>query len=309
MKQEKPFFSIIVPTFNRPAQLATCLESLACLDYPLDRFEVIVADDGSQTRLETLVASFSNRLDIVLARQPHSGPAIARNKGAAQAKGDLLAFTDDDCTPAADWLKTLAARFTETPDIMIGGRTLNVHLDNPYSTASDLLIRYLYAHYNRNPDQAGFFTSNNLTVPKGRFRQLGGFDMSFPRAGAEDREFCERWLRHGFRMTYAPEVLIYHAHRLTLHSFCGQQFNYGRGAFRFHKLRARHRFHHLKIERSSFYVNVLRYPFSEIRDTKKLLFLALIVLSQGANAAGFLWEMVRQIIGKNNQILSSGRYD
>lgn len=309
MKQEQPFFSIIVPTFNRPAQLATCLESLACLDYSLDRFEVIVADDGSRTRLETLVASFSNRLDIVLAHQSHSGPAIARNKGAAQAKGDLLAFTDDDCTPAADWLKTLAARFTETPDIMIGGRTLNVLLDNPYSTASDLLIRYLYAYYNRNPDQAGFFTSNNLTVPKGRFRQLGGFDMFFPRAGAEDREFCERWLRHGFRMTYAPEVLIYHSHRLTLHSFCGQQFNYGRGAFRFHKLRARHRLHHLKIERSSFYVNVLRYPFSEIRDTKKLLFLALIVLSQGANATGFLWEMGRQIIGKNNQVFSSGRYD
>ena len=167
MKQEKPFFSIIVPTFNRPAQLAACLESLACLDYPLGRFEVIVSDDGSQTRLETLVASFSNRLDIVLAHQTHSGPAIARNKGAAQAKGDLLAFTDDDCTPAADWLKTLAARFTETPDVMIGGRTLNVLLDNPYSTASDLLIRYLYAYYNRNPDQAGFFTSNNLTVPKG----------------------------------------------------------------------------------------------------------------------------------------------
>lgn len=126
---------------------------------------------------------------------------------------------------------------------------------------------------------------------------------------AEDREFCERWLRHGFRMTYAPEALIYHAHRLTCHSLCRQQFNYGRGAFRFHRLHARHRLHHLKIERSSFYVNALRYPFSEIRDTKKLLFLALIVLSQGANATGFLWEMGRQIIGKNNQVFSSGRYD
>ena len=189
-------------------------------------------------------------------------------------------------------------------------------VDDGGETLTETVVSSFYDRLNvtfitiiANPDQAGFFTSNNLTVPKSRFRQLGGFDMLFPRAGAEDREFCERWLRHGFRMTYAPEVLIYHAHRLTLHSFCGQQFNYGRGAFRFHKLRARHRSHHLKIERSSFYVNILRYPFSEIRDTKKLLFLALIVLSQGANATGFSWEMVRQIIGKNNQILSSGRYD
>jgi hypothetical protein len=110
-------------------------------------------------------------------------------------------------------------------------------------------------------------------------------------------------------MTYAPEVLIYHAHLLTLHSFCRQQFNYGRGAFRFHQLRARRRLNHFRLEPLSFYVNMLRYPLSEIQGTKKLPFLALIVLSQGANAAGFLWKMLRQTIRKNNQAHSSRRYD
>ena len=114
--------------------------------------------------------------------------------------------------------------------------------------------------------------------------------MVFPRAGAEDREFCERWLRHGFRMTYAPEALVYHAHRLTLRRLCRQQFNYGRGAFRFHQLRARHRLDHLRLEPLSFYVNMLRYPLSENQGPKKSLFLALIVLSQGANAAAFVGD-------------------
>jgi GT2 family glycosyltransferase len=309
MQDKQPFFSIIVPTFNRPLLLTHCLQSLERLVYPRDRFEVIVVDDGSKNRAETVVFPFSNRLNITLITQTHGGPAAARNNGAAHAKGELLAFTDDDCTPAAEWLKALAVRFNETPDNMIGGRTLNPFLHNPFSTASDLLIRYLYIYYNANPDQAHFFTSNNLTLSKDSFHRIGGFDMAFPRAGAEDREFCERWLRRGFRMTYAPEALIYHAHRLTLHTFCRQQFNYGRGAFRFHQLRACCRLDHFRLEPLSFYVNMLRYPLSEVQGPKKYLFLALIFLSQGTNAAGFLREMVRQILRKSNPTPSSRYYD
>lgn len=300
------FFSIIIPTYNRPAKLTGCLQSLECLDYPRDRFEVVVVNDGSENPVEPVVSSFSNRLNITLLTQSHSGPAMARNKGAMHAKGEFLAFTDDDCTPAPEWLKTLAVRFHGTPGKMIGGRTLNALLHNPYSTASDLLIRYLYAHYNRDPDQACFFASNNLTLSKESFHQIGGFDTAFLHAGAEDREFCERWLRRGFRMTYAPEVLIYHAHQLTLQSFCRQQFNYGRGAFRFHQLRAGGRLDRLRLEPLSFYVNMLRYPLSEIQGPKKYLVLGLIILSQGATATGFLWQMLRHLTKENGQTCSSG---
>jgi glycosyltransferase involved in cell wall biosynthesis len=309
MEDKQPFFSIIVPTFNRPGQLTACLQALTRLDYPRAHFEVIVVDDGSERPIEAAVSSFCNQLNITLITQPHSGPAIARNKGATHAKGELLAFTDDDCIPIPDWLKALAMRFAETPEDMIGGRTLNVLLDNLYSAASHFLIEYLYSYYNAKSDQARFFTSNNLALIADRFHRIGGFNTFFPHAAAEDREFCERWLLHGFRMTYAPEALIYHAHRLTLHSFCRQQFNYGRGAFRFHQLRARRRLHHFRLEPLSFYANMLRYPLSEIRGPKKYLILALIVLSQGTNAAGFLWEMLGQIIRKSNSTLSSGHYD
>jgi GT2 family glycosyltransferase len=309
MRAEQPFFSIIIPTFNRPLPLTHCLQSLVRLDYPRDRFEAIVVDDGGESPAEAVVSPFRNRLNITMITQPHSGPAVARNKGAMHANGEFLALTDDDCTPAADWLKNLAVRFNGTPDNMIGGRTLNVLLQNPYSTASDLLIRYLYAYYNVDPDQAHFFTSNNLTLPKDSFRRIGGFDVFFQRAGGEDREFCERWLRHGFRMTYAPEALIYHAHALRLHSFCRQQFNYGCGAYRFHQLRAHHWLHHLQMEPLSFYVNMMRYPLAKIHGTKRFLFLALIVLSQGLNTTGFLWEMARQIAANNNPGRSSRRYD
>ncbi len=285
-------FSIIVPTYARPGQLAACLQSLARLDYPRDRFEVIVVDDGSETPPEAVVGSFRDRLDAALLTQPHAGPAAARNTGGARAKGEVLVFTDDDCAPAADWLQALARRFATAPDHAISGRTLNAIPENPYSAAHLLLIDYLYTYYNADPNQARFLTSSNLAVPAGRFHAIGGFDTTFPIAGGEDREFCNRWLQHGYRMTYAPEVLIYHADTLTFRTFWRQQFNYGRGAFRFHRARARRSQGRIRLEPLSFYLNLLRYPFSHGWSRRVLLLAALLVVSQVATGAGFLWEGV-----------------
>lgn len=294
MGEEPPFFSIIVPTYVRPRQLATCLRSLSLLDYRRDRFQVIVVDDGGKIPLEVAVAPFNDRLDVTLLTQPQAGPATARNTGVTQAKGEFLVFTDDDCAPTPDWLQKLAARFGAAPDRGIVGRTLNTLPDNLYSTASQFLIDYLCAYYNADPNQAHFITSNNLAVPADSFHAIGGFDMTFPRAGGEDREFCDRWLRHGYRMTYAKEVLVYHNHRLTFRAFWRQHFNYGRGAFRFHHLRAQRGSERIRLEPLSFYQNLLRYPLSQAPGRRALLLAVLLVVSQAANAAGFFWEKLHR---------------
>src|SRR5437870_3627411 len=92
-----PTFSIIVPTFQRPVQLATCLQALAGLRYPRERFEVFVVDDGSSVPPSDVVARIRGEINITLLIQHHSGPAAARNAGAERARGHVLAFTDDDC--------------------------------------------------------------------------------------------------------------------------------------------------------------------------------------------------------------------
>lgn len=290
MGREKPFFSIVIPTYSRPRQLADCLQSIARLDYPRDRFEVIVVDDGSPMPPEDVVDSFCDRLDVTLLTHLHAGPAAARNTGAAQAKGEFLVFTDDDCTPAPDWLQALAARFATAPDCAIGGQTLNTLTDNPYSTASQLLIAYLYIYYNADSQQARFFASNNLAVPAVRFRAIGSFETTYTRAAAEDREFCDRWLYYGYRLIYAPEVLVYHAHALTFRTFFWQHFNYGRGAFGFRQARAQRDQGRIKVEPLSFYLNLLQYPFSQAQGRWAMLLAALLVVSQVANAAGFVWK-------------------
>jgi GT2 family glycosyltransferase len=288
MKQKQPFFSIILPTYNRPEQLATCLRSLVCLDYPRDHFEVIVVDDGSKISPKTLVDSFDKQLDITLLMQANAGPASARNTGAARAKSEFLVFLDDDCTPAPDWLLKLAARFAATPARMIGGKTLNALSDNPYATASQIIIDFVYTHYNDNPDKARFFSSNNMAIPTDQFRALGGFNVTL--RTSEDRDLCERWLYHGYQMSYAPEVLIYHAHALTFRTFWRQHFNYGRGGFRFRQRLAQRDQERIKLETKLFYLNMFWYPFAQVRGFRGIWLSVLSVVSQLASMLGFFRE-------------------
>lgn len=283
-------FSIIVPTYDRPQQLAGCLDSFVKLKYPRDLFEVVVVNDSTEISIETTVSPFQNRLNLKLLSQPNSGPATARNTGAFAAKGKFFVFTDDDCTVAEDWLQALENRFLETPDSLLGGRTVNALHDNIYSAASQQLIDYLYSYYNAIPDRAQFFTSNNFALPAAEFRNIGGFDTSFSLAAGEDREFCDRWLNSGRCAVYAPEVTVYHFHELTLRKFWWQQFNYGRGAFLFQQTTAKRAVNARKMQHPSFYLNLLTYPFSQTSGIKMLLIAALFVLSQVAITAGIVRE-------------------
>lgn len=283
-----PTISIVIPTFNRPTKLAACLEACANLDYPRDRFDIIVVDDGGHEALQGLVARFQGRVTVGLLRQANAGPAAARNRGAAAAEGEFLAFTDDDCAPAPQWLQALATELIASPGCAVGGHTVNVLTDNLYSKASQLVVSYLFSYYNAEPQAARFFPSCNMALPAERFRAIGGFDETYPRAAAEDRDLCDRWLDYGYRMVYAAGALVCHAHDLTFRTFLRQQLQYGQGAFWFHRSRTRRGQCHLKLEPPGFYLNMLRYPFMHGQGLYASRLTALLVGAQVAIAAGFV---------------------
>ena len=161
MNQAKTLFSIIIPTYNRPDKLAACLQSFVELEYPRDKFQVIVVNHSTKISLVTTISPFQNQLNLTLLTQPNSGPATARNTGVFATRGKFLVFTYNDCIVAADWLQNLENWFVETPHCLIGGLTVNALPDNIYSTASEQLIDYLYSCYNAMGDRAEFLTSNN----------------------------------------------------------------------------------------------------------------------------------------------------
>src|SRR5689334_2868499 len=95
-------FSVIVPTYNRVALLAKTLESLFRQEYP--DVEIIVVNDGSSDGTDAYLTDLASQGRIVYAKHLNSGPSVARHLGMTKAKGDLIAFTDDDCVAPPDWL-------------------------------------------------------------------------------------------------------------------------------------------------------------------------------------------------------------
>lgn len=285
-------FSIIVPTYNRPRQLAACLQALSQSNYPRERFEVIVVDDGSPTSLETIVAPFGEQMHLTLFKQSNAGPAAARNTGAQHAQGEYLVFTDDDCAPATDWLTVFAQQFDATPEGLVGGSTSNRLTENWFSAASQLIVDIVYRHYNANWQQAQFFASNNMALPTQRFRELGGFNANF--RTSEDRELCDRWRQQGGPMVYVANAIVYHAHPLTLRQFCRQHFAYGQGAYRYHQIRRQRKSGTMAGE-MKFHANIqnwLLYPFTQRHWARALPLAMTLLLWQVINATGFFAEAI-----------------
>lgn len=281
---DQPFCSVIVPTRNRPEQLRLCLEGLSELGYPRERLQVIVVDDGSG---EAAVDEMTREFELVSTQGV--GPAGARNAGVEHAKGDLLAFIDDDCRPHPAWLHRLASRYRDAPDDAVGGRTVNALHESLCSEAAQLVIDVGYAQNNLGPPDRRWFTTNNLAVPRAGFHAIGGFDAGY--RTAEDRDFCSRWTESGRRMSYEPQAVVEHYRRLDLAAFTAMHFAYGRGAFRYHRDR-RGRGHPVAVE-PGYYVALAREALRRGSGARAAALEGLLVVWHVANTAGFVSEWLR----------------
>jgi len=288
MRPNAPFFSIVVPTYNRPFQLMNCLGALAELDYPRACFEVIVVDDGSTLSLHEIEEAFSAKLSLVFVRQANAGPAAARNTGARHAKGQYIAMTDDDCAPASDWLTCLARQLEKDPTQLYGGRILNGLPGNRYAVVSQTILEEAYAWHRTAEGFPRFFATNNVAVSADSFHKIGGFHETFRNAGAEDREFCDRWLHNRHPMAYVPDAIVYHRHDLNLRKLLRQQFNYGCGAFNFYRLQSERGWGRFQFHKS-FYQGLFLRSLNG-RGGDRALLLALLSCAQLAVAGGYFWQ-------------------
>lgn len=288
MSSRDPTFSVIVPTYRRPQALARCLSSLARQTWPHDDYEVIVVDDAAMPEDVGRVVATAGLPARRLLSQARRGAAGARNAGASVARGRLLAFIDDDCQAAPDWLERLERHMAAAREpALVGGRVVNALAHDPFASASQALVDFLCDAFNRVPGQARILTSNNLCVPARSFYDAGGFDTAFTGAGGEDREFCLRWAHTGRRSFYAPDAVVQHAHAMTLSEFLRQHYAYGRGAALLRERALAHGYGPLPLERVSFYWELLRYPQRASGSADRWRQSVLFALSQVANAAGY----------------------
>lgn len=283
--------SVIIPSLNRPRAVEVCLDALAAQTLPPGSFEVIVVDDGSEPPLALDPKRWAAKFDFKLLHQPNSGPAGARNRGVAEARGEFLAFTDDDCLPTPNWLEKLVAALHENPEALVGGSTFNGLKNNIFAKTSQLILEMVYEHFNHDPANAYFFASNNMACRRGEFLKIGAFDVSF-RIASEDREFCDRWRMAGRRLSWIQDAVIEHRHAQSFLGFTRLHFRYGQGACLYKKIRCQRESGTMSGD-VAFHREVPRMAWN-FRDrfsiARFLLFSALLLWWEFINVVGFALE-------------------
>jgi len=284
-----PRISVVVPTHGRPVQLTRCVAGLLAQRLPPDvGFEVLIVDDGSDPAV-TLPKPDPR---VTILRQPQAGPAAARNTGVGEARGELVAFIDDDCEADGDWLAALWAAHRRAPGCGYGGRVTNRLTANRYSETSQLMLTFLRDYYQVVPGEGRFFTSNNLAFERAGLMAAGGFDARHTRAAGEDRELCDRWVDGGGRILIVDDAVVAHAHELTAGRFWRQHFNYGRGAWGFRNARLERGADRVRVEPWRFYRDLVWYPV-RTHGLRGLPMSALVAVAQLANALGFAAELIQ----------------
>lgn len=228
--------SLVVCTRNRDAQLARCLDNLLKLERP-DSSELIVVDNGSVDATQDIVRSYESSLWVRLVTEPRPSIARARNRGWRMAQGEIVAFTDDDCYPRADFLRAVIRSFHENSSLgFIGGRLLLHDPNDARVTIKENESRQEFA-----PGDfmyASAIHGANFAFRRSALETVGGFDERFGAgarfSSAEDIEIAARVLVAGWHGAYDPRVVVSHAHGRRSHetiSALMRQYDRGRGAY------------------------------------------------------------------------------
>jgi len=219
-----PLVSVIIPVRNGADSIGSCLTSLAAADYPADRREIVVVDNGSTDRTAEIVRGFPVRYLTALERR---GAPAARNVGIRAAQGEILAFTDADCAVTKGWLRAIARAF-EQPDV---GAVAGEILPYPPTTPAERYasrVRHLSPQRYLARPRLPFAVFANLAFRREVFDRIGLLDEKLFQGDSTD--FCTRFVRGtGWKLEYVPQAVVFHHHRATTRDFLAQQWNYGRG--------------------------------------------------------------------------------
>ncbi|OKH37801.1 glycosyl transferase family 2 [[Phormidium ambiguum] IAM M-71] len=215
MIQEQPFVSAIVPVFNDAVGLKRCLESLKNQTYPQNLYEIIVVDNGSNTEanIADIVANYPL---AILTNESQPGSYSARNKGISLAKGAVIAFTDADCIPAADWLEQGVKILLANPQCGFIAGKIQTCFQEPNQPNSIELYESLWYPLPQKEfvEKHHFGATANVFTFASVIQQVGVFDSCLKSNG--DREWGQRVYHAGYQPLYAEEVCVNHPARYTL---------------------------------------------------------------------------------------------
>jgi GT2 family glycosyltransferase len=257
-----PFVSVVVPTCGREVLLRRALDSLRGVEYP--RFEIVVVDNRPDLPgTAALVAEWragrgAGQPPVRYVREPRRGVVHARNRGLVEARGEIVAFADDDVVVDRGWLRALVDDFADPRVVAVTGLVLARELETPaqlwveqYGGFSKGFLRHRFEATGYETVELGqvrrvvagprtlypylpgtYGTGANVAFRAGVLRELGGFD---PVLGAdavpsgEDIDVLIRVVLAGHVLTYQPSAIVWHAHPRELRVLRRTIYGYGVG--------------------------------------------------------------------------------
>jgi glycosyltransferase involved in cell wall biosynthesis len=279
-----PVFSVIVPAFNAENYIGILLESL--LRQTFRCYEVIVVDDASTDRTSDIVSNYPFKL---IKNEINRGPAHCRNMGVRPARANILVFTDSDCQVAPDWLEEIKNGFDQSRTDAIMGRLQlkpSTYLGDSISALGFPAGGSIGFEKIWRVDAHGYTNSLstcNCAIREDAFRQVGGFEETFPYAGGEDSFLAYSLRQNGYRIKFCPRVLVHHAARDSVRSFFTWQYKRGISSYIFaSKITSPHNFISLRLWSTR---NIIR---QFIADVKFPMVFILLIAGYATQVWGYL---------------------
>ena len=200
-------YSLIIPAYNAGKSISTCLESALRQSISIDRYEVIVVDDGSNDNTAEIVSNYP----VKMVKQHNQGPAAARNRGAMMSRGEILVFTDSDCELSLDFLENIIAPFENNPKIVGVQGSYKTKQNEFMAQFGQVEIETRYRRMDKT-EYIDFIGTYAAAYDKRIFWQFGGFDKGFRLASGEDTEFSYKLHEAGYKMVFESKAIVFHQH-------------------------------------------------------------------------------------------------
>ncbi|MEA5466109.1 glycosyltransferase [Leptothoe sp. PORK10 BA2] len=231
MSSPPPFVSVIIPVYNDYDRLKKCLEILDNQTYPKQSYEIIVVDNNSTDDIKSLIEKFEQ---TKYEFESVPGSYSARNKGLSIAQGEILGFTDSDCTPATNWIEKGVVNILKNPGCGLVAGCINFAFQDPENPHPAELYDSLYfLQQEKYIEEDHFGATANVFTTRKIFDVVGLFNATLKSGG--DREWGERVYAAGYELIYAADVEISHPARASFQELNKKLHRVFKGSFYINK--------------------------------------------------------------------------